>query len=177
MRHTMNWVGVLAVVGGLTACATPQSPHELSQATINYQCGPGGQDPLTVQYTFQGQEPLSARIIYQNQVVLLPRSTASNVDVIGNTFRSDHYTWITQKFDYDTVGSARGEMLMRDIVRTESEREHVATGTAPVGVNTTPSGTRTAPAAGVGALSTSTPADEVSNIIVRDCIPLVASTS
>ena len=90
MKQSLKFMGVLLVVGGLAACTTPRSPHEIAQTTVDYQCGPGGQDPLTVQYTFQGGEALSARVIYQNQVVVLSRSTASNADMVGNTFRSDN---------------------------------------------------------------------------------------
>ncbi len=150
MKQTLSVLGALVIVTGLAACTTPHSPDHVSQATVNYQCGPGGQDPLTVQYTFQGGEALSARVIYQNQVVVLPRSTASNADMVGNTFRSDNYTWVTQKFDYDTVGEARGDMLTREIVPP---------------VTTTPS-------YGTGVVPVPTPTDEVSNIIVRDCVPV-----
>ena len=157
MKQTLNRLGVLVAFAGLAACTTPHSPNQLTQATVNYQCGPGGQAPLTVQYTFQGGEAMSARVIYQNQVVVLPRSTTSNVDMVGNTFRSDNYTWITQQFDYDTVASARGEMLTRDVV--------------PADVSTVPSTTGTVPAPATA------PIEEVSNLIVRDCVPIVSTTS
>lgn len=171
MKPTLNLLAAMVAVAGLAGCATPQSPNELSQKTVNYQCGPGGQDPLTVQYTFQGRDALSARIIYQNQVVLLPRSTATNVDMVGNTFRSDNYTWITQAFDYDNVDSARGDMLTREIVPPATPdmtpptvNGHAATGTSPV------TRSQTMPPA--------TPAvNEVSNIVVRDCVPVAATPS
>lgn len=169
MKQTIIVLGAVVIVTGLAACTTPRSPSELSQTTVDYQCGPGGQDPLTVQYTFQGHEALSARIIYQNQVVLLSRSTAGNVDMVGNTFRSDNYTWVTQKFDYDTVGSARGDMLTREIIQP-------ATSVAPA-PGVTPSGSTVTPASGTTPMHTNRPVDEVSNIIVRDCVPVAASTS
>lgn len=150
MNKTMNVLGVLAVSVVLGGCAAPRSPDQLSQVTINYQCGPGGQNPLTVQYTFQGDEALSARVIYQGQVVMLRRVTASNADIVSNTFRSDNYTWITQKFDYSTVSSARGDMLTRSLVPSES------------------------PTAGVNDSVPETPVEEVSDIVVSDCEPVVA---
>lgn len=159
MKQTMKLLGVLAAFTGLAACTTPHSPNQLAQTTVDYQCGPGGQAPLTVQYTFQGGEALSARVIYQNQVVTLTRATASNADIVGNTFRSDNYTWVTQPFDYDTVGAARGEMLTREIVPPAS------TVTPNTGVAQPP------------VSSVTTPVEEVSNIIVRDCVPVMTASS
>lgn len=148
MKLILNLLVASAAITGLASCTTPQTAQQLSQTSVNYQCGPGGQNPLTVQYTFQGGEALSARVIYQNQVVELPRSMASNADMVGNTFRSENYTWVTDKFTYDTVGNARGEMLTRELARTH-------TGTIP----------------------SETPSDEVSNIIVRDCVPVSATSA
>lgn len=161
MKQTLKLLGACAVLTGLAACTTPQSPHQLAQTTVDYQCGPGGQYPLTVQYTFQGGEALSARVIYQNQVVALSRSTASNTDMVGNTFRSENYTWVTQQFDYDTVGAARGEMLTREIVPDNAGSVTPRTGTMPATVPPV----------------TTTPVEEVSNIIVRDCVPVVTAPS
>ena len=56
MNKTLTAIGVVALSTVLVACTAPRSPDQLSQKTINYQCGPGGQDLLTVQYTFQGNE-------------------------------------------------------------------------------------------------------------------------
>lgn len=154
---------VLAVALGLTACTAPRTPDQISQVSIDYRCGPGGQTPLTVQYTFQGEEPLAARVIYQNQVVELPRSTAKHADMAGNTFRSDSYTWLTQTFDYDNVGSARGEMLTREVVPS------VTNNTGSAGSTVLPSDSAVVPVQG--------PAAEVSNIIVRDCVPVASPVS
>lgn len=167
MKPTLNLLAALVAAAGLTACTTPHSPNQLAQKTVNYQCGPGGQDPLTVQYTFQGRDALSARIIYQNQVVLLPRATATNLDMVGNTFRSDNYTWTTEAFEYDTVDSARGDMLTREIVPP-------ATPDVPQPAATLPPATGTAPVPGS---RTTLPADEVSNIVVRDCVPVTTAMS
>lgn len=105
---------------GLAACTTPpRDVTELSQKTVHYTCGPqGAQQPLTVQYTFQGTEALAAKVIYNNQAVDLTRATASNVDMVGNTFRGNGYTWTTDKFDVDTVGQTQGNMLSKDVVQT-----------------------------------------------------------
>lgn len=170
MKPTIKLIGVLVAVCGLAACTTP-SQNQLTQKTVNYQCGPGGQDPMSVQYTFQGLDALSARIIYQNQVVQLPRSTSSNVDMVGNTFRSDNYTWITQAFDYNSVDSARGEMLTREIVPSAHD--------AAIPSDTTlPPSTGVGPAAGSRtAVTPAVPVQEVSNIIVRDCVPVTTTTS
>ena len=100
---------------GLAACSAPRDAQELSQKTVQYGCGPGGSQPMSVQYTFQGKEALAAKVIYQNQAVDLTRSTASNADVLGNTFRGNGYTWTTDKFDYDTVGQVAGKMLTQDV--------------------------------------------------------------
>lgn len=154
MNKTLTAFGVVALSTVLGACAAPRSPDQLAQKTINYQCGPGGQDLLTVQYTFQGNEALSARVIYQNQVVMLHRATAANTDMVGNTFRSDNYTWITENFDYSTAESARGDMLTRNMIPAES----------------------TAVPPGVVDGSPSLPVEEVSDIVVSNCVP-VTSTS
>lgn len=169
MKPNLSLIAAAVAVAGLAACAAPHDPNQLSQKTVNYQCGPGGQDPLTVQYTFQGRDALSARIVYQNQVVQLPRSTATNVDMVGNAFRSDNYTWITQAFDYDSVDSARGEMLTREMVPPA----------VPDGAPSAPPHTRGASSVtGVGSMPPAEPAvNEVSTIIVRDCTPITTATS
>lgn len=150
MKRTLTLFSALAVAMAVAACTAPRpQEHQLSQKSVDYRCGPGGQDILTVQYTFQGEEALAAKVIYQNQVVDLPRVTLSNADMLGNTFRGNGFTWTTQQFDYDTVASARGNMLTRDAYPAHSD---VAAGVQP---------TTVAPAAGQ-------PSD-VSNIIVRDC--------
>lgn len=152
MNKSLNTLSVVALSVLVGACAAPRSPDQLASKTIHYQCGPGGQQPLAVQYTFQGDEPASARVIYQNQVVMLPRVTLSNADLVGNTFRSENYTWITQQFDYQTVGTARGEMLTRDIVASEAD-------------SAVPGSTDQTPV---------TPVEEVSDLVVSDCVPVVA---
>lgn len=154
MKQNLKLLGAFAVIAGLTACAAPRSPDQLSQVTIDYRCGPGGQDPLTVQYTFQGSQAQSARVIYQGQVVMLPRSTVGNADMVGNTFRSNNYTWLTQTFDIDTVGEARGEMLTVDLVPDDARPATPSDPRVPV-----------------------TPEDEVSNIVVSDCTPVVTARS
>lgn len=109
----------LALGVGLAACTTPRDVTQLSQKTVHYVCGPqGAQQPLTVQYTFQGTEALAAKVIYNNQAVDLSRATASNADMVGNTFRGNGYAWTTDKFTFDTVGETRGNMLTQDIVQT-----------------------------------------------------------
>src|SRR5690554_1080033 len=55
------------MVLGLAGCAGTADRQELSQKTVEYGCGPGGEQPLTVQYTFRGEEAVSARLIYMTQ--------------------------------------------------------------------------------------------------------------
>jgi|SRR5690606_4133424 len=113
-RNLTALVGVF-LCAGLAACSTPQkSDQELSQQTVEYNCGQGSTQPLSVQYTFQGDEPLAAKVIYNNQAVDLTRTTTSNVDMVGNTFRGNGYTWTTEKFTQDDVGTVNGKMLTQE---------------------------------------------------------------
>lgn len=111
------FIGVSAAVlcAGLAACAGPKKSQELSEATVQYRCGPGGESPLSVQYTFQGTEPLAAKIMYQNQAVDLTRATGMNTDMLGNTFRGNGYTWTTEKFSLENVHQVNGGMLTQDV--------------------------------------------------------------
>src|SRR5690606_11861849 len=70
--------------------------------------------PLSVHYTFQGEQALAARVVYMNQVIELNRATASNADMVGNTFKGGGYTWTTDKFVEDDVANAKGLMLTRE---------------------------------------------------------------
>lgn len=118
MNKTLIPLVGLALGVGLAACTTPRDATQLSQKTVHYACGPqGAQQPLTVQYTFQGTEALAAKVIYNNQAVDLTRATASNADMVGNTFRGNGYTWTTDKFTFDTVGQTQGNMLTQDLVQ------------------------------------------------------------
>jgi membrane-bound inhibitor of C-type lysozyme len=121
-RNLTAIAGVMMCVG-LAACSTPKDARELSQKTVEYGCGPGANQPLTVQYTFQGEEALAAKVIYQNQTVDLTRATTSNADMVGNTFRGSGYTWTTEKFTRENAGQVNGNMLTQDAQQT-------ATGTA-----------------------------------------------
>jgi len=119
MNKTLITTSSILICAGLVACTTPRDATELSQKTVHYVCGPqGAQQPLTVQYTFQGTEALAAKVIYNTQAVDLTRATASNVDMVGNTFRGNGYTWTTDKFNYDTVGETQGNMLTQDVAQT-----------------------------------------------------------
>ncbi len=101
-------------VAGLAGCAGSPDSQQLSQKTVEYGCGPGGEQPLTVQYTFRGDEALSARVLHMNQAVDMTRVTSSNADMVGNTFRGGGYTWVTGKFDRDDVDEVDGDMLTQD---------------------------------------------------------------
>jgi len=114
MNRKLTAITGAILCAGLAACSAPRNAQELSQKTVQYGCGPGASQPMSVQYTFQGKEALAAKIIYQNQAVDLTRSTTTNADVLGNTFRGNGYTWTTDKFNEDTVGQAAGNMLTRD---------------------------------------------------------------
>ena len=119
MNKTLIATTGIVLCAGLAACTTPRDATQLSQKTVHYACGPqGAQQPLTVQYTFQGGEALAAKVIYNTQAVDLTRATASNADMVGNTFRGNGYTWTTDKFNYDTVGETHGNMLTQDVVQT-----------------------------------------------------------
>jgi hypothetical protein len=61
---------------------------------------------------------LAAKVIYRNQAVDLTRATTSNADMVGNTFRGNGYTWTTDKFTFDSVGTAKGNMLTQDNKQT-----------------------------------------------------------
>lgn len=119
MNKTLISTAAVVLCAGLAACAAPRDATQLSQKTVHYACGPqGAQQPLSVQYTFQGSEAMGAKIIYNAQAVDLTRSTATNADMVGNTFRGNGYTWTTDKFDFDSVGQTQGNMLTQDVVQT-----------------------------------------------------------
>src|SRR5690606_25189257 len=118
MNKTLMAATGMVMCIGLIGCTTPRDATQLSQKTVHYACGPqGAQQPLTVQYTFQGTEALAAKVIYNNQAVDLTRATASNADMVGNTFRGNGYTWTTDKFTYDSVGETHGNMLTQDVAQ------------------------------------------------------------
>ena len=110
--HMFLLAGVTAI--GLAGCASSPDSQQLSQKTVEYDCGPGGEQPLSVQYTFRGDEALSARVVHMNQVVDMARVTSGNAEMVGNTFRGGGYTWVTGKFDRDDVDEVDGEMLTQD---------------------------------------------------------------
>lgn len=114
MNRNLTAIAGLILCGGLTACVAPRDAQELSQKTVEYGCGPGSNQAMTVQYTFQGHEALAAKIIYRNQAVDLTRATANNSDMVGNTFRGNGYTWTTDKFNWDDVHTVNGKMLTQD---------------------------------------------------------------
>lgn len=103
-----------AAVIGLAGCAGSPDSQELTQKTVEYNCGPGGEQPLTVQYTFRGDEALSARVVHMNQAVDMTRVTSGNADMVGNTFRGGGFTWVTGKFDRDDVDEVDGNLLTQD---------------------------------------------------------------
>lgn len=113
-RNFTSLAGVL-LCAGLAACSTPpKGAQELSQQTVEYNCGQDSTQPVSVQYTFQGNDALAAKVIYNNQAVDLTRATTSNVDMVGNTFRGNGYTWTTEKFTSEDAGSADGKMLTQE---------------------------------------------------------------
>lgn len=114
MMHKLTAISGVILCAGLVGCGSPQNVQELTQKTIEYRCGPGGDTPLSVQYTFQGDEPLAAKVIYQNQAVDLTRATTNNADMVGNTFRGNGYSWTTEKFTAENVESANGNMLAQE---------------------------------------------------------------
>lgn len=114
MKKTHMLLLAGAAVVGLAGCAGSPDSRELSQKTIEYDCGPGGEQALTVQYTFQGEEAVSARVMHMNQVVEMTRASTGHADMVGNTFRGGGYTWVTGKFDVDDVDEVDGDMLTRD---------------------------------------------------------------
>ncbi|TEA78269.1 hypothetical protein [Allopusillimonas ginsengisoli] len=115
MNRTITAALGIVLCAGLAACGTTRDKEgDLAQKTVEYKCGTGNGESLTAQYTFQGQEALGAKVIFGDQVVDLTRSTSSNADMVGNTFRGNGYTWTTDKFTYDTAGEANGTMLTQD---------------------------------------------------------------
>src|SRR5690606_17427278 len=115
MNHQFKTFAGLLLCAGLAACSTSnESGKDLSQQTVEYSCGQGNTQPLSVQYTFQGEEALAAKVVYANQAMELTRATTSNADMVGNTFRGNGYTWTTNKFTREDVGSVDGKMLTQD---------------------------------------------------------------
>ena len=106
----------LAVVlcAGLVACGTTEDTSRLSQKTVEYACGNEGEQPLTVQYTFQGQDPLAAKVILGDRAIDLNRDTSNKADMVGNTFKGNGFTWTTDKFNAENVGSVHGNMLTQE---------------------------------------------------------------
>ena|SRR5690554_2522915 len=109
---TLIFASVAAMA--LAGCGSSPDSRELTQKTVEYECGPGGEQPLTVQYTFHGEEAQSARIVYMNQAVDMVRVTVGHADRAGNTFRGAGYTWTTGAFDIDDVDDVDGDMLTQD---------------------------------------------------------------
>ncbi len=116
MNRKLTVVAGIFLSAGLAACSTAEkNPRELSQQTVEYNCGQGSSQPLSVQYTFQGDEALAAKVIYNNQAVDLIRATSSNVDMVGNTFRGNGHTWATDKFTRADAGTVDGKMLTQEV--------------------------------------------------------------
>jgi len=115
MTHKLTTLAGLVLCAGLAACSTSnENGKDLTQQTVEYTCGQGNTQPVSVQYTFQGEEPLAAKVVYANQAMELTRATTSNSDMVGNTFRGNGYTWTTDKFTREDVGSVNGKMLTQD---------------------------------------------------------------
>ena len=115
MNYKFKTLAGLCLCAGLAACSTSnENGKDLSQQTVEYSCGQGNTQPVSVQYTFQGEEPLAAKVVYSNQAMELTRATTSNADMVGNTFRGNGYTWTTDKFTRENVGSVNGKMLTQD---------------------------------------------------------------
>ena len=115
MNRKLTTLAGLFLCAGLAACSTTEENIKtLSQQTVEYNCGQGSTQPLSVLYTFQGDEPLAAKVIYNNQAIDLTRATTSNADMVGNTFRGNGYTWTTDKFTRDNVAAVNGKMLTQD---------------------------------------------------------------
>src|SRR5690606_32584087 len=115
MNKTHTLLIAAAAAAALAGCAGSPDRQQLSQKTVEYRCGPGGEQPLTVQYTFRGEEALSARVVHMNQAVDMARVTSGNADMVGNTFRGGGYTWTTGKFDHGDVDEVDGDMLTQDM--------------------------------------------------------------
>jgi len=114
MKKTHMLLLTALAAGALAGCAGSPDSQQLSQKSVEYECGPGGERPLTVQYTFRGDEAISARVIHMNQAVDMARVTSGNADMVGNTFRGGGYTWTTGKFDHGDVDEVDGDMLTQD---------------------------------------------------------------
>jgi hypothetical protein len=184
-KKCMLMLAGLAVVG-LAGCAGSPDSQELSQATVEYGCGPGGEQPLTVQYTFRGDQAVSARVVHMNQVVDMMRVTSGNADMVGNTFKGGGYTWVTEKFDRDDVDEVAGNMLTMDAPAGSSYGAAPAYGQQAPGYpgSVQPQGgTYGAPAGAYGAppnmpppggMQGAVPAGQpgtVATVLVRDCRP------
>lgn len=127
MKKTQMLMLAGATAVALAGCAGSSGHQELSQKTVEYECGPEKDQPLTVQYTFQGHEALSARVMHMNQVVDMTRVTSGHADTVGNTFRGGGYTWVTGKFDRDDVEEVNGEMLTQDTTAANAQTGMVGT--------------------------------------------------
>jgi len=114
MKKTQAFLLASVAAIALAGCAGSPDSRELSQKTVEYACGAGGEQPLTVQYTFQGEDALSARVVHLNQAIDMTRVTSGHADMVGNTFRGGGYTWMTGKFDIDDVDDVDGNMLTQD---------------------------------------------------------------
>lgn len=130
--HMLLFASIAAI--GLAGCAGSPDSRELSQKTIEYECGPGGEQPLTVQYTFQGVDALSARVVHMNQAIDMTRVTSGHADMVGNTFRGGGYTWITGKFDIEDVDEVDGDMLTQD-ASAHATQGGAYSGAAPAGTH------------------------------------------
>ena len=111
-KYMLTLAGV--AVAGLVGCAGSPDSQELTQKTVDYGCGPGGGQALSVQYTFRGDDAVGARVVHANQVIDMTRVTTGDAGMVGNTFRGGGYTWTTEKFDHDNVDNVAGNMLTVD---------------------------------------------------------------
>ena len=155
---------------GLAGCAGTADRQELSQQTVEYGCGPGGEQPLTVQYTFRGDEAVSARLIYMTQAIDMTRVTAGNADMVGNTFRGGGHTWVTGKFTRDNVDEVNGDMLTRDATAAGVPAAGGMggyAGTAQGGYAGTGQAGQTS--AAHGAMAMGGQPDGVGTVVARDC--------
>jgi len=156
---------------GLAGCATGDK-QELTQKTVEYACGAGGEQPLTVQYTFRGEEAVSARVVHMNQAVDMMRVTAANADMVGNTFRGGGYTWVTGKFDRDDVDEVDGNMLTMDSApgaaygAATTPHGGYAAGGAPGGYAPSAHGSYAHPQ---GAMAPAGQPGQLGTILARDC--------
>lgn len=151
MKKTYMLLLAGVAAAGLAGCAGSPHSEELSQTTVEYGCGPGGEQPLTVRYTFRGDEAVSARVMHMNQVIDLARVAGGSADMVGNTFRGSGYTWSTGKFDRDNVDEVDGDMLTQDVPPAAG---------MPGGVQGSPYGGGM-PAAGTPGMT--------GNVLLRDC--------